>query len=228
MFSGDGVFKLAKRMALLIVVVSVGLPLRYGSTNPSYVFIRLLHSLLSLKHSLVADRARPTLSADYRAFEDILRMRPSAELDPFLDPLTLIKQLRLTLTMSNLFPKSSRCRIDRHEFEHGGHQIDLYTIDDHPVHHSSVSDRILLYLHGGAYMVGDIHSTSLSLSRTIHCPHPHSQATVVSNVISLGSSTSLCCIWNIVLVLNIHCLLLLTTPLPSIVLSFARTSLHRD
>jgi len=79
-------FGFLKKLILFVLIMAIAIPLRYGSTNHQYLQVRLLHSILSLKHSFVRDEARPTLSADYRAFENILRMRPMVKIDPTADP----------------------------------------------------------------------------------------------------------------------------------------------
>ena len=69
-------FGLVKDLGILILFVSIIVPIRYGSINPQYISVRSLHSMLSFKHMLIGDKSRPTLSADYLAFESILRVKP--------------------------------------------------------------------------------------------------------------------------------------------------------
>ncbi|CAF1233182.1 unnamed protein product [Didymodactylos carnosus] len=109
------------------------------------------------------DYARPTLSADYRAFEEIMRMTPLAQLDPTADILTIIKELRLAFTMGTTVPKPSQCQLNKEVFEHDGHSVDAYWIDYHQNNFQKNSDKIVLYFHGGGYMLGDIHSKSYLL-----------------------------------------------------------------
>ncbi|CAF4064045.1 unnamed protein product, partial [Rotaria sp. Silwood1] len=78
----------------------VAIPIYYGSTSHQYVCLRLYHSVLSLKFSFISDQSRPNLSADYRAFEEIMRNVPLAELDPKEDIVNIIKDLRSAFTMS--------------------------------------------------------------------------------------------------------------------------------
>jgi hypothetical protein len=75
----NSLFEILKKLAIFVLIVAIAIPLRYGSTNRQYLSFRLLYSMLSVKHSLLPDRARPTLSADYRAFENILQMKPIVE-----------------------------------------------------------------------------------------------------------------------------------------------------
>ena len=150
-------FGLFKKLFLFIVILAVAIPLRYGSTNHQYLSLRLIHSLLSLKH-LLPDAARPTLSAGYRAFEDIIRMKPIADQDPLADPLIVLKNLRSSFTMGNIIPKPSQCQINNETFEHDGHPVHTYWIDYPTRKCKGKSDRLIIYFHGGAYIVGDIHS----------------------------------------------------------------------
>jgi acetyl esterase/lipase len=145
-----------KKLLLFILIVAVAIPLWYGSTNRQYLQLRLFHSALSLKHSLLSDAARPTLSADYRAFEEILRMKPIAERDPTADILTIIKEFRKNFAMGTLIPKPSQCQISKEVFKHEGHSVDTYWIDYSPRKFNKNSDKLIIYLHGGGYMMGDI------------------------------------------------------------------------
>jgi acetyl esterase/lipase len=147
-----------KKSVLFILIVAIAIPLRYGSTDPKYLCVRLLHSILSLKHSLIPDRDRPTLSAEYRAFENMLRMIPFPKLDPSADPLTVIKEMRSSFAMNSITPKPSQCQINKEVFEHDGHVVDGYWVSYPPKNIQRHSDKILLYFHGGGYVLGNIHS----------------------------------------------------------------------
>ena len=72
----NSLFGILKKSVVFILIVAIAVPLRYGSTDPKYIGFRLLHSIFTLKHSLIPDQARPTLSPEYRAFEDILKLVP--------------------------------------------------------------------------------------------------------------------------------------------------------
>lgn len=84
-------------------------------------------------------------------------MKPLAELDPNADMLAVIKELRLGFTMIRIVPKPPQCKISKEVFKHDGHSVDTYWIDNHQNNFNEHSDRILLYFHGGGYMLGDIH-----------------------------------------------------------------------
>lgn len=147
-----------KKSILLILIVAIAIPLRYGSTDPSYLIFRLLHSALSLKYFVVSDPARPTLSAEYRAFENILRLNPLPELDPSADALTVIKELRLKFSNSGINPKPSECQITKEVFECDGHVADGFWVDHQLISLPLDSNKILVYIHGGGLISGDVHS----------------------------------------------------------------------
>ncbi|CAF1313483.1 unnamed protein product [Rotaria sordida] len=144
---------------LFVLIVAIVIPLLYGSTNCRHLAIRTLHTMLALKHSLLLDEARPTLSAKYRAFEDLLRMR-SIEYDPLSDPINIIKTIRSTCSMCDVIPKPSQCQINKEVFEHDEHSIDTYWIDYPMRKFQRNSDKLLLYLHGGGYLSGNINDYS--------------------------------------------------------------------
>ena len=147
-----------KKLVLFILIVAIAIPFRYGSTDTTYLIFRLLHSALSVKHSVFSDPARPTLSAEYRAFENILRLNPLPELDPSADPLTVIKELRLKFKNSGINPKPSECKITKEVFEYDGHVAEGFWVDNQPISLSLNSNKILLYIHGGGLISGDVHS----------------------------------------------------------------------
>ena len=193
-----------KKLAIIILMFAVAIPFRYGSIDPQYLTLRLLHSALSLKHCILSDPTRPTLSADYRAFENILRMTRRQH-DPSDDPFLVTANLRSTFKMGSIIPKPSQCQVNREIFKHDGHLVDAYWIDNHQRKFQKNSDKLLLYLHGGAYIVGDVHSEWLDASLfkdfTSCC---FEQVTVESNVISQNFSIYPFFILNMVLILNIH------------------------
>ncbi|CAF1143564.1 unnamed protein product [Rotaria sordida] len=149
-------FGFLKKLALFILIAAIAVPLHYGSTNVKHLRIRLLHSMLSIKHSFLPDQARPTLSADYRAFEDIIVMMPLGELDPLANLSTIMKELRSGFTLGTTVPKPSQCQVNKEVFEHDGHTVDTYWVNYHGKKFQRNSDKILLFFHGGGYMLGDI------------------------------------------------------------------------
>lgn len=154
----NGLFRRLKQLAIVVLILAVAIPVRYGSLNHKYLQLRLLHSALSLKNSLIPDSARPTLSADYRAFEDILRMKPLLQGNPLEDALVTVKKLRSGSSLANLMPKPSLCNINKEVFEHDGHKVDTYWVENHQKTFQKHADHIILYFHGGGYILGDMES----------------------------------------------------------------------
>lgn len=147
-----------KVLTIVGLIVAIAIPLRYGSTNSEYLRLRLRHSFLSIKYSIIPDHDRPNLSADFRAFEEIMITTPLAELDPTADIFTIIRGLRSQFTMGTTVPKPGQCQIDREEFQHNEHKVDAYWVNNHQNKFNKNSDKILIFVHGGGYMLGDIHS----------------------------------------------------------------------
>lgn len=147
-----------KTLALIILVLAVAVPLRYGTTNHKHIIIRLLHSALSLKYSFIPDSARPTLSADYRAMEEMLRRKPLFQSNSSEDPLVTVQRIRKGSSMHDSILTPSTCRINKEVFEHDGHTVDTYWIENHQKTTARHADHILVYIHGGGYIFGDIHS----------------------------------------------------------------------
>lgn len=156
-------FGILKALVLIILIVAIAIPLRYGSTNRQYLQLRLLHSILSLKHSVTPDQRQPALSADYRAFENILQMKPIADQDPLADPAIKIQKLRSTFNLNTIIPRPSECTIIKEIFEHDGHSVNTYWINYHNRKFEAKSDRLLIYLHGGGYILGDIESELINI-----------------------------------------------------------------
>jgi acetyl esterase/lipase len=111
-----------------------------------------------MKYSLVIDSTRPTLSADYRAFEYMLRMRPITDHDPLADPITVLKKIRPTASMSNVVPKPSHCQVHKEILHHDGHNVDAYWVNYTTNNFQRQFDKLILFLHGGGYVLGDVHS----------------------------------------------------------------------
>jgi len=154
-----------KNLFLLVSILVIAIPLRYGSTNHQYLSLRLLHSILSLKHSLISDPARPTLSAEYRAFENMLRMGPLTDHDPLADPITTAKKVRSASSMSTVVPKPSHCQVNKEIFDHEGHSVDNYWVDYTLKSLQTHSEKLLVFLHGGGYVLGDVNSELLDIFR---------------------------------------------------------------
>ena len=149
-------FGLLKIFTLFISIFAVVLPFLYGSTNYQHLCFRLLHSALSIKNSVVLDAARPILSAEYRAMEDIVRMKSPPKRDSLVDPMVYVKNLRSSFIMSILIPKPPQCEINNETFEYNGYAVHTYWVHYRARKLQRNSDKLLLYFHGGAYVSGDI------------------------------------------------------------------------
>lgn len=154
----NSLFRLLKKLAILVLILAVAIPLRYGSTNRHYLFLRLMHSALTLKHTFIRDEARPTLSSDYRAFENLLKLKPMVANLSAEDPMVILKRMRAGASMNNLVPKPQLCNITKEVFEHEGHTVDTFWVDNHQNKFQRHADHIIVYFHGGGYLVGDMNS----------------------------------------------------------------------
>lgn len=146
------------RFVIFILILAICIPLKYGSTNPIYLTLRLLHSILTVKHSFLSDEARPTLSAEYRAFENMIRMKSLIKYDVSTDPAIRLRDFRTITVMGNFIPRPSQCQITKEIIEHDGHSVDAFWIDFPQRKFQQDTDKLLLYIHGGGYISGDIHS----------------------------------------------------------------------
>ena len=147
-----------KRFVVFILILAICIPLKYGSTNPIYLTLRLIHSVLTLKHSFLLDEARSTLSAEYRAFENMIRMKSFIKYELPADPLVRLNNFRSISILSNIVPQSSQCQINREIVEYDGHSVDTYWINYPPRKFQKGFDKLLLYIHGGGYISGNIQS----------------------------------------------------------------------
>lgn len=151
---------LNKKLIFLLLIISVVIPLLYDSTNSLHLCIRCTHSLLSLTYTFLPDPVRSTLSSDYRTVEFVLRFNPLPILQSFealVAPVTIIKIIRSLFRLEFFIPKSSLCQVNKQVYNHDGHSVDAYWINDHQINDQFNTKNILLYFHGGGYMVGDIH-----------------------------------------------------------------------
>jgi acetyl esterase/lipase len=89
--------------------------------------------------------------------EDILHMKPITKKDPLEDSTTFVKNLRASLALDNVIPKPSQCEINNETFEYDGHQVQTYWVNYPPRKFQRNSGNLLLYFHGGGYVVGHIH-----------------------------------------------------------------------
>lgn len=151
-------FSLIKKLTLFILTIAIAIPFYYDSIDPHYLVVRILHASLSLKHSLVPDSTRPTLSANYRAFETLLRLQPVAQSDLTADVSATVQQFRSSFAFGTMIPRPSTCQMIKKIYNYNGHAVDTFWINYHHGKELGNTDQIILYLHGGGYFVGDINS----------------------------------------------------------------------
>jgi acetyl esterase/lipase len=163
----NSLFGLVKKLTLFILIVAIAIPLGYGSTSPKYLIVRFIHSILSLKHALLSDQTRPTLSADYRAFENLLRLNSKPKRDPTTDSLTTVREFRSVFTFESIVPQPSQCQVNKEVFHHDGHSVDAYWVDYSSRKFQRNTDKLILYFHGGGYIAGDIHGELFDILRFI-------------------------------------------------------------
>ena len=156
---------------MFILAIAITIPLYYGSTNPHYLVLRILHASLSLKHSFTSDSTRPTLSADYRAFETLLRLQPVVHGDLTADSIATVKQFRSSFSFGTMTPQPTACNVTKKVYKYDEHTVDAFWINYHSGKELTNTDQIVLYLHGGGYYVGDINSklSFHSIRRTDNC-----------------------------------------------------------
>ncbi|CAF1113783.1 unnamed protein product [Adineta ricciae] len=165
-----------KKLIFVVVIAAVAVPLRYGSTNHKYLLVRLLHSTLTLKNCFVVDPGRQTLSPAYRAFEEMMKMSPPQSFVHSTNPLATIQSVRASFSFSDIIPEPSGCQMIKETFTHDGRTVDGYWIDHREKDLRKQSEQIILYFHGGGYMLGDINFYSgieCHLSRLFNVPILH-------------------------------------------------------
>ncbi|CAF0749962.1 unnamed protein product [Rotaria sp. Silwood1] len=106
------------------------------------------------------DPNRPKLSPEYRAFETILQSIPRIEYDPLMDRFERAKEMRSKFPFGSIIPRPSGCQFKKQVFEYEGQTADAYWINNFVQEKKWESDRILLYFHGGGYLLGDFHTYS--------------------------------------------------------------------
>ncbi|CAF2628633.1 unnamed protein product [Rotaria sp. Silwood2] len=108
----------------------------------------------------VSDPKRPNLSAEYRAFDTILQSIVRVEYDPMMDPFERAKEMRTKFPFGAIIPRPSQCQFKNQIFEYEGQTADAYWINNLNQEKNWESNRILLYFHGGGYLLGDFQSYS--------------------------------------------------------------------
>lgn len=147
-----------KTLTLVILLLALAIPFYYRSTNWKYLQIRLIHSIFTFEHRLVPDRERPELSAEYRAFESFFHRFPATNYDPTADYLEVAKQMRENFKFGTIIPRPKDCRFRNQIYEYQGQTAEVFWVDHRDRVKDWTSDRILIYFHGGGYILGDFSS----------------------------------------------------------------------
>ena len=162
----SGLFSLVKFFAILALFIGIGVPIYFESTNFAHLRVRVIHSLLSVKYSLAPDTSRPILSSQYVAYETLLKNRPLIQMHPSMTLSEIVKEMRDSFTFGVLLPRPTQCQSQEKSFTVDGRQFQYYLVHHQNDQFKLNDDRVLLYLHGGGYVVGDFASEILqSISR---------------------------------------------------------------
>ena len=72
-----------------------------------------------------------------------------------IDPLLSIEKLRSSFTLSSVIPKPSHCQVKQELINFDNHSVQTFSIENHRHQFQSESDKLLVYFHGGGYLLGD-------------------------------------------------------------------------
>ncbi|CAF0991345.1 unnamed protein product [Rotaria sordida] len=95
------------------------------------------------------------LSAEYHAFESILRHSPRSEFDPMAGSLDIAKQMHASFQFDVIVSHPAQCQVKKQIYEYKEQTVETYWIYHRSGNINWNTDRILLYLHGGGYFLGD-------------------------------------------------------------------------
>ncbi|CAF3447304.1 unnamed protein product [Rotaria sp. Silwood1] len=160
MASSNICWSIIMKLGLIILLLAIAIPLYYSSTNPGYLLSRLIHSLILIKHTLVPDTDRPMLSAEYCAFESMLRSSPQVNYDLKDDPLKIAKEMRASFPIDTVVPRPTECQFKKQIYEYDRRTVEAYWVDYRTGTKKWNADRVILYFHGGSYIVGDFQTYS--------------------------------------------------------------------
>ncbi|CAF5038182.1 unnamed protein product, partial [Rotaria sp. Silwood1] len=77
-----------------------------------------------------------------------------------MDPLERAKEMRANFPFNVIIPRPPQCQFKKQVFEYEGQTADAYWINHRVQEKNWESDRILLYFHGGGYVLGDFETYS--------------------------------------------------------------------
>lgn len=161
------------KLALSIALLALTLVFGCRFIDFPHARLRLFHNFLTIKHTLVSDHRRPNLSAAFRAVEDALASRAINVLEMTPDALTIVKRERERFPMKMLIPFPRGCQFMRKLIDYEGQTVEIYWLDYRYTSNNWNSNHILLYLHGGGYILGDFQG--IFLLSTHHLRHASSR-----------------------------------------------------
>lgn len=160
----SGFYSLLKLFAILTTLLAVAIPFYYESTDLGCLRVRVLHSIISSKYSMHPDASRPNLSPDYVAFETLLKNRPIVKFDSTHNIHDVVQEMRSSFPFGKILPRSSQCKSKELSVTINDHSLRYYQVHYAAVHETLETDRVLIYFHGGGYMVGDFQSNDRFLN----------------------------------------------------------------
>ncbi|CAF1213258.1 unnamed protein product [Rotaria sordida] len=90
----------------------------------------------------------------------MLSFKSLLEPDLLVDPLEMARKLRLSFLLGTMVPRPYHCQVNKQVYEYEGHKAEAYWINHHAGKEQRNTDQIVIYLHGGAYVRGDINGFS--------------------------------------------------------------------
>ncbi|CAF3231250.1 unnamed protein product [Rotaria sp. Silwood2] len=95
------------------------------------------------------------VSAECGSFESMLRSSPQVNYDLKVDPLKIAKEMRASFSIDKVVPRPAGCQFKKQMYEYDRQTAEAYWIDYRTGTKNWDADRIILYFHGGGYIVGD-------------------------------------------------------------------------
>jgi hypothetical protein len=97
------------------------IPLYYTkSINVQYLRLRFIHSLLTTKHARIPDLDQPKSSAEYRAFEQILRYAAVVQYDLTTRPLEIAQEMCASSLFDVIVPRPAQSQVKKQLHQQDG------------------------------------------------------------------------------------------------------------
>ncbi|CAF0991378.1 unnamed protein product [Rotaria sordida] len=120
--------KMIGKLTIIILLLAIVIHFYYQSINVTYLDLRLIHSLLTITYTSIPDSNRPMLSAEYRAFESILRHSPRSEFDQMASSLDIAKQMRASFQFDVIVSHPAQCQVKKQIYEYEEQTVETYWI----------------------------------------------------------------------------------------------------